>query len=237
MLGFWRRSYEVLKTESVKAVKGTALTWQKELPMLQLNTKEDLQKWVVGSDKDIGGNSDAKLEITPENVCRFYGNVCKDLPPIASEQAASGYAGMRSKVRGLTVFGTPNWDTSMFRFLALRVRGDNKKYFVNMQTEGVHPADLWQHRLFLRNPGQWEVVMIPFRDFILTRKGIILEPQIEMNREKVKTVGFSLLAQSGPFSLEIDYITAINTEETEGDWPRITKPKKDKEKAQIEAAL
>ena len=44
------------------------------------------------------GNSDAKLEITPENVCRFYGNVCKDLPPIASEQAASGYAGMRSKV-------------------------------------------------------------------------------------------------------------------------------------------
>ena len=37
-----------------------------------------------------------------------------------------------------------------------------------------------------------------------------------MNREKVKTVGFSLLAQSGQFSLEIDYIKAINTEETEG---------------------
>ena len=37
------------------AVKGTALTWQKELPMLQLNTKEDLKKWVVGSDEDIGG--------------------------------------------------------------------------------------------------------------------------------------------------------------------------------------
>ena len=43
-----------------------------------------------------------------------------------------------------------------------------------------------------------------------------MEPQIEMNREKVKTVGFSLLAQSGQFSLEIDYIKAINTEETEG---------------------
>ncbi|CAG8657388.1 751_t:CDS:2, partial [Paraglomus occultum] len=41
--------------------------------------------------------------------------------------------------------------------------------------------------------------------------------------------------QSGQFSLEIDYIKAINTEETEGDWPRITKPKK--EKVQIEAAL
>ena len=91
-----------------------------------------------------------------------------------------------------------------------------------------------------------------------------MEPQIEMNREKVKTVGFSLLAQSGQFSLEIDYIKAINTEETEGkgvyaniqlakrncfitihtlkknnntgDWPRISKPKKEKEKAQIEAA-
>ena len=106
------------------AVKGTALTWQKEVPMLQLNTKEDLKNWVVGSDKDIGGkkkylvhfayahflrlslppnflitgNSEAKIEITSENVGRFYGNVCKDLPSTASEQAASGYAGMRSKV-------------------------------------------------------------------------------------------------------------------------------------------
>jgi hypothetical protein len=75
-----------------------------------------------------------------------------------------------------------------------------------------------------------------------------------MNREKVKTVGFSLLAQPGLFNLEIDYIKAVNTEETEGilvkakfakflfmstfsrqktgDWPRMTKLKK--EKAQIE---
>ncbi|CAJ0754512.1 11894_t:CDS:2, partial [Entrophospora sp. SA101] len=159
----------------------------------------------------------AKLEITPENKGRFHGYVSLDLPPNYKYEK-SGYAAIRSKVRGVTIFGTPMWDTTLFRYLALRVKGDYKKYYINLQTDGPVQTDLFQHRLFLRKPGDWETVMIPFRDFILTNHGIIQEPQIAMYREKVKTVGISILDQHGPFSIEIDWIKAMNTDTTDGDF-------------------
>lgn len=51
---------------------------------------------------------------------------------------------------------------------------------------------------------------------------MIQEDEVEMFREKVKTVGLSLTdRQEGPFSIEIDWIKAMNTEFTEGDMDRI----------------
>lgn len=71
------------------------------------------------------------------------------------------------------MFGTPCWDTSLFRYLALRVRGDQRKYFVNIQTDSVIQTDLYQHRLFLRTPGQWETVLV--RGYgMSSNKGVIL---------------------------------------------------------------
>ncbi|CAO3614159.1 unnamed protein product [Cunninghamella echinulata] len=189
--------------------------------MLSLQTKKDLDLWAIGSDKDIGGFSEATLEITPQNTGRFFGNLSLELP-VNPEIQQSGYAAIRSKAQPSSVFGTPCWDTSLFRYLALRVRGDNRKYFVNIQTDGVIQTDLYQHRLFLRTPGEWETVMIPFRDFILTNNGMIQEQQIEMFREKVKTVGLSIMdRKEGPFSIEIEWIKSMNTPYTEGDQDRI----------------
>ncbi|CAH1757140.1 17166_t:CDS:2 [Entrophospora sp. SA101] len=214
MLSFIRRSIEVAKEEGTKILRANPIPWDKEMKMLKLNDQEDLGQWLVGSDKDIG---EAKLEITPENKGRFHGYVSLDLPPNYKYEK-SGYAAIRSKVRGVTIFGTPMWDTTLFRYLALRVKGDYKKYYINLQTDGPVQTDLFQHRLFLRKPGDWETVMIPFRDFILTNHGIIQEPQIAMYREKVKTVGISILDQHGPFSIEIDWIKAMNTDTTDGDF-------------------
>jgi NADH dehydrogenase [ubiquinone] 1 alpha subcomplex assembly factor 1 len=51
---------------------------------------------------------------------------------------------------------------------------------------------------------------------------MIQEQQIEMFREKVKTVGISLMdKKNGPFSIEIEKISAMNTEFTEGDMDRL----------------
>ncbi|CEG69044.1 hypothetical protein RMATCC62417_16188 [Rhizopus microsporus] len=195
--------------------------WQREMPMTALNSQKDLTQWVVGSDKDIGGFSEAHLEITPEGTGRFHGNISLDLPT-NPEIKQSGYAAIRTKQKEQSLFGIPCWDTTLFRYLALRVKGDKRKYFVNIQTDGIVKTDLFQHRLFLRTPGQWETVMIPFKDFILTNNGMIQEEQIEMFREKVRTVGISLMdRQEGPFNIEIDWIKAMNTEFTEGDMDRV----------------
>lgn len=97
------------------------------------------------------------------------------------------------------------WDTSLFRFLSLKVKGDNRRYYINIQTDSLDPIELWQHRLFLRTPGQWETVLIPWEDFLRTRNGRISYKKFDgMDRERVKTVGASLIERKeGPFCLHV----------------------------------
>jgi NADH dehydrogenase [ubiquinone] 1 alpha subcomplex assembly factor 1 len=114
-------------------------------------------------------------------------------------------------------------DVSNHQFLALRLRlgGDPRlrnSYFVNLQTDGPITTDLWQHRLyFQRNDGGWEDVFIPFENFILTNTGELVQHQIAMMRERIRTVGISLLGGnsgvSGSYDLGIDSIRAVNEED------------------------
>ena len=99
----------------------------------------------------------------------------------------------------------PTWDTSLFRFLSLRVKGDERRYYINVQTDSLDPIELWQHRLFLRTPGKWETVLIPWGDFLRTRNGRISYKKFDgMDRERVKTVGASLIERKeGPFCLYV----------------------------------
>ncbi|KAG0379841.1 hypothetical protein BGX24_011361 [Mortierella sp. AD032] len=211
MLGFVRRSFRALGAETVKVARMDHSPWKRELPMASLKKDEDLKDWLVGCDKDIGGFSEANLEITKNGTGRFFGQLSLDLPENDSVEK-SGYAGCRTKTRPSSMFGTPVWDTCLFEYLQLKVKGDNRKYFVNLQTDGFVPTDLYQHRLFLKTPGEWETVLIPFKDFILTNQGFIQEDQIEIFRERVKNVGVSIIDRtSGPFELEIESISAVNT--------------------------
>lgn len=58
---------------------------------------------------------------------------------------------------------------------------------------------------------------------------MIQEDQIEMFRQKVKTVGISLMdRQEGPFEIQVDWIKAMNTEFTEGDMDRLPPTKEEK---------
>ncbi|KAF9927133.1 hypothetical protein FBU30_003483 [Linnemannia zychae] len=211
MLGFVRRTLKVFGEETAKVVKMDHSPWKKELPMAVLKTDEDLKDWLVGCDRDIGGFSEANLEITKNGTGRFFGHLSLDLPANDGVEK-SGYAGCRTKTKPSSLYGTPVWDTCLFEYLQLKVKGDNRKYFVNLQTDGVVPTDLYQHRLFLKTPGEWETVLIPFKDFILTNQGFIQEDQIEIFRERVKNVGISIIDRtSGPFELEIESISAVNT--------------------------
>lgn len=210
MFGFVRRSIGVIGTETAKVFKMDHSPWQREMRMATLKSPEDLKGWLVGCDKDIGGFSEAHLEVTKNGTGRFYGQLSLDLPN-NEDVEKSGYAGIRTKTKPGSIFGTPVWDTCLFDYLALKVKGDERKYFVNIQTDGFLPTDLYQHRLFLKTPGEWETVLIPFKDFILTNQGFIQEDQIEMFREKVKNVGVSIIdRKSGPFELEIESISAVN---------------------------
>lgn len=135
----------------------------------------------------------------------------------------SGYAMFRTKDQPKTFFKNERfWDWSPYHHVELRVKGDNRKYFVNLQTNSSVITDIYQHRLFLNNPGNWETVVIPIDDFVLTNWGNIQE-QGTIERESVKTIGIGLLDQQfGPFNLYIDYIKVLTAQ---GVKERVTKKK------------
>lgn len=170
------------------------------------------------SDADMGGLSKADLDYVPATTsepshAHFHGDISIELPRNKPEVVRTGYAGWRTRDRGRTLWGKSLWDIDPYTFLALRVRSDGRKYFVNLQTDSIIPTDLHQHRLFSKKPGQWETVVIPFNDFVRTNHGQVVEPQSEMLREKVTSVGISLIDRiPKPYSLQIARIWATNAQ-------------------------
>ena len=168
------------------------------------------------SDSDIGGFSTAYLSQVPASASepahiRFHGNISIDLPRNRPQVQRSGYAAWRNRDRGPTLFGKSLWDVDPYAYLALRVKSDGRKYFVNVQTESVVYTDIHQHRLYTRMPGQWETVAIKWTDFVRTNHGEVVEPQNEMLTQKVRTLGIGLTDRiPGPFNLRIGGLWATN---------------------------
>lgn len=156
---------------------------------------------------------------------RFHGSISVELPPNRPLIERSGVAGFRTSDRPPTIFGRSFWDVEPWMYLALRVRvplttpmpGQEtpqvRSWFVNIQTESVVPTDLHQHRLFPRRPGRWETVLIPWNDFVRTNHGFVVEPQSEIMRQRVRSVGFSLTDRvEGPYELHVERIWATKDE-------------------------
>ena len=141
----------------------------------------------------------------------FKGNISTDLPANRPDIQRSGFAAFRTRDRGYSVFGKLLWDIDPYAYLALRIKSDGRKYFVNIQTESIVPTDIHQHLLPSYTPGQWETVTIPFSAFVRTNYGMVVEPQKEMLRQKVRSVGIGLTDRvPGPFELCIADVYATN---------------------------
>ena len=172
------------------------------------------------SDADLGGFSRVTLEhvaATPSerSHARFYGTISTQLPPNRPHIQRTGYAAWRNRDRRATIFGKSLWDIDPYTYLAMQIKSDGRKYFVNVQTETVVPTDLHQHRLYARRPGEWETVLIKWGDFVRTNHGVVVEPQREMLRQKVRTIGVGLIDRvPGPFELSIAQIWATNVADT-----------------------
>ncbi|KAK5163330.1 uncharacterized protein LTR77_010703 [Saxophila tyrrhenica] len=231
MPGFWKRSLDEFKRQANIAVKMEGLHRpQKPRPLVQFTDSGSLGLCKLMSDKDIGGYSEASMSFVDgaahedsnreqgvignekqgggeeEEPARmlFKGKISTELPPNNPDVQRTGD-------RGLSLFGRLLWDIDPYNYLALRVKSDGRKYFVNIQTESIVPTDLHQHLLPTYTPGQWETVIIPFHAFVRTNYGMVVEPQREMLRQKVKSVGIGLTDRvPGPFELCIADVYATN---------------------------
>ena len=192
--------------------------------LTSFNEPEATQDCKLICDSDVGGFSRANLDWIPPSSepsplpsqnkhghAKFHGSISIELPPNRPHIQRTGYAAWRTKDRLPTIFGRSLWDIDPYAYLALRIKSDGRKYFVNVQTESVVPTDLHQHRLYARRPGEWETVLIKWDEFVRTNHGVVVEPQTELLRQKVKTVGIGLIDRvPGPFELCIERIWATN---------------------------
>ncbi|KAL4062232.1 complex I intermediate-associated protein 30-domain-containing protein [Scleroderma yunnanense] len=224
--------YVLGNTAKILRMEGAKEPSRAPITLLTFHTREDLNQFATGCDADIGGTSTLHFELDDcptrnegsgsPATARFWGEMRLDVRPELRGKIRGGYAGFRSKPR-TSLFGELCDDVSNHQFLALRLRfgGDPRlrnSYFVNLQTDGPVTTDLWQHRLyFKRNDRGWEDIFIPFDNFILTNTGELVQHQITMYRERVRTVGISLLGGnsgvSGPYDLGIHSIRAVNEED------------------------
>ena len=113
----------------------------------------------------------------------FRGGLSTVRPP---KVIYSGYCAIRSHVKRVSVdcvaiykycnlFLQPTWydngcfDLSPYDALRLRVRGDGRKFVVNIQCQSlVKPTDVWQFFMFTRGGPYWEDITVRLILFILS---------------------------------------------------------------------
>ncbi|KAG5653392.1 hypothetical protein H0H81_000779 [Sphagnurus paluster] len=190
---------------------------------------------------DLEESPDVNASIGRRATAKFWGEMRLGVKSGLEGKLRGGYAGFRNKIIVVhalvaykarpTLFGDLMDDVSNHEYLALRVRigGDPRtrnSYFANIQTDGPISTDLWQHRLyFQRHDNSWEDLFvseplqltIPFDNFVRTNSGEMSEDQIKMYREKIRSIGISLLGgnsgSTGHYELGIDSIRIVNEED------------------------
>jgi NADH dehydrogenase [ubiquinone] 1 alpha subcomplex assembly factor 1 len=184
-------SYNYLKQ---KALLQFSQDHTKPLQLFSFKTTQDLQRWVVGSDADFGGSSCCYWGQTEQGTALMFGTLDTTTMPSNPKLKHTGYAGIRSRTPAQILMHQPRIDVSLYRYLKIRARGtlsnpgDERQWFLNLRTDSVYPTFVWQHKLYFQTPGEWEDVLVPFRDFVLTSHGKVQKRQMVMDRYVDSTI-------------------------------------------------
>ncbi len=158
-------------------------------------------------DAVMGGRSRSRV-VVEGRVLRFEGEV--------SLEDGGGFASIRSEPAPHDLGGA--------RGLALRLRGDGKRYKVNLRTDGALDGVTWQ-AAFDTATGGWEVVLLPFDQFAPVLRGRPAPEAGPLRPSRIQTVGFLISdRQAGPFRLEISAVAGYAPEHDAVAFPRPDAP-------------
>ncbi|XP_006158730.1 complex I intermediate-associated protein 30, mitochondrial isoform X2 [Tupaia chinensis] len=153
----------------------------------QFRGKEDLDKWIVTSDKKIGGRSEVFLKMGKNNQSALlYGTLSSETPH-DGDSTQSGYCAMISRIRRGPFERKRPHDWSQFNTLYLRVRGDGRPWMVNIRedTDIVQRKNqMFSYFMFTRGGPYWQEVKIPFSKFFFSNQGRIRDVQSKLLLDK-----------------------------------------------------
>lgn len=154
--------------------------------------EHEFDEWEVVNDTVMGGVSHAALKPGEEGTAVFSGTV--------SLENNGGFASTRSKPK--------DHGLADYAGLAIRVRGDGKKYKLGLRQDGRWDGVMYQAP-FATKRGEWVVVKVPFERFVPTYHGRTLNDVPDAQADQLRSVGFLISdKQPGPFRLQIDWIKA-----------------------------
>lgn len=149
------------------------------------------QSWFPLNDDVMGGRSISFARFTRQNTLSFEGRLVYE--------RQQGFASIRSQ--------SEPFDVSAAKYIKLRVRGDGRRYLINISSSSFI-ADPGYQADFETIAGKWQEVSIPLENF---------KPAFDsqyskdtLNLAAIKTIGVIITNQSsGDFKLEVDWIKAI----------------------------
>ena len=177
---------------SIRYGEQKMMAWTDEAILFDFVSSDAVSAWRVVNDTVMGGISSSRMVQTSDGKAAFIGEV--------SLENNGGFASVQGSVIKQSL--------GDFDGIALRVKGDGKKYKCSLHTD--YQFDGVSHQaVFATKNGEWQIVNIPFTDFIPTYHGRRLSEDKRLKREFIKKLGFLISdKQNGVFRLEIDWIKA-----------------------------
>jgi NADH dehydrogenase [ubiquinone] 1 alpha subcomplex assembly factor 1 len=160
--------------------------------LFDFDSAAECNAWNPINDVVMGGVSVSRFEYVGPSAAMFAGRVSLD--------NSGGFASVRS---------APSlYDLRDYEGLKLRVRGDGKKYKMNLRTEAATDGVQYQ-AVFEPRRAMWSEIMIPFSEFVPMFRGARVHHAPSLDTASLCTFGFLISnKQAGEFRMDIDWIGA-----------------------------
>ena len=163
-----------------------------ELVLFDFNSGSAESEWKSVNDTVMGGVSTSRMIESDSGNALFTG--------LVSLENNGGFASVRG----------PNFSHRLgeYKGITARIKGDGKTYKAGLRTDELFDG-IFHQASFPTVAGEWQVIRIPFTDFIPTYHGRRLSEDKRMQPEEIRSVSFLISdKQKGPFQIEIDWIKA-----------------------------
>ena len=146
--------------------------------------------WAAINDVVMGGVSSGGVKTTEDGTLLFAGNV--------SLENNGGFASVRSRPRP--------WDLGSYSGIVIRVRGDGKRYKLNLKTDSALDGIMYRVPFETRE-GEWQTLRFPFSEFKASFRGRAVPDAPPLDPARIASFGLLISdKQAGPFRLELAWI-------------------------------
>ena len=163
---------------------------EKEKLIFNFDNLAEVQQWRTIDDVVMGGVSQSVIKAGSQGTVLFTGTV--------SLENFGGFASASSMPADYNLHGCEG--------IAIRVQGDGKRYKFTVKTDTAFSGFTYQAPFNTENSA-WSIIKFPFKTFVPTFRGSVMDDVEPIDAGKVKSFGFLIAdKQKGPFRIEIDWI-------------------------------